>query len=297
MKASIPGVLATSSFLLAAMAHAAPVLDQEHAPPFNSAGLSVADDRTQIQTFTVGITGLLTRIDVKIARGAQTVEDLVLGVWSATSSGVLLYELVTVSVPPSTVALGEAYFVSIELGAGAVMVNAGAQLAITLDSLAGNLPPFEERWVVEIGGQYAGGTAYTYIPFFHFQQLEDWGFRTYVDPVATVTTIDIKPGSDRNPVNPRSRGNIPVAVLSTAVFDALAINPSSVRFGPQGTEARPVGAAVDDVNDDGRPDLLLHFDMEQVGFICGQTSASLSGQTIAGDSLQGSDSIATVGCK
>jgi hypothetical protein len=117
-----------------------------------------------------------------------------------------------------------------------------------------------------------------------------------VDPVTAVTTIDIKPGSDRNPVNPRSRGTIPVAVLSTAVFDATTVDPSSVRFGPQGTEARPVRAGVEDVNDDGRADLLLNFDLQQIGFICGQTSASLSGQTIAGDALQGSDAVATVGC-
>jgi len=39
-------------------------------------------------------------------------------------------------------------------------------------------------------------------------------------------TIDIMPGSDKNPVNPTSRGVIPVAILTTEDFDAASVDPA-----------------------------------------------------------------------
>jgi hypothetical protein len=52
-----------------------------------------------------------------------------------------------------------------------------------------------------------------------------------------------------------------------------------------------------DVNKDGRPDLLLHFRTQDSGIECGDTSASLTGRTVKGEPMQGSDTITTVGCK
>jgi hypothetical protein len=40
-------------------------------------------------------------------------------------------------------------------------------------------------------------------------------------------SIDIKPGSAPNSINPRSRGVIPVAILTTDTFDALDIDPKT----------------------------------------------------------------------
>lgn len=108
-------------------------------------------------------------------------------------------------------------------------------------------------------------------------------------------TLDIKPGSFPNVINPRSRGVIPVAVLTTADFDATRIDPETVAFGPAGAE--PVHAVFKDVNADGKTDLLLHFRTEETGFTCASTSAKLSGSTQDGLSFEGIDSIRTVGCK
>jgi hypothetical protein len=44
--------------------------------------------------------------------------------------------------------------------------------------------------------------------------------------------IDIKPGSFPNSINPRSKGVIPVAILTTDTFDATTVDPLSVTFGP-----------------------------------------------------------------
>jgi hypothetical protein len=109
--------------------------------------------------------------------------------------------------------------------------------------------------------------------------------------------IDIKPGSDPAPINPKSQGVIPVAILTTDTFDATTVNASTVRFGKTGTEAAIVRSALEDVDGDGDTDLLLDFNTQDTGIQCGDTSASLTGETADGQSIQGSDAIVTTGCK
>lgn len=110
-------------------------------------------------------------------------------------------------------------------------------------------------------------------------------------------TLDIKPGGLPNSVNPRSRGVIPVAILTTSTFDATTIDPLSVRFGLRGaTEAHGRGH-IEDVDGDGDLDLVLHFRTEETGIGCGETSASLTGRTFEGQEIEGADSIRTAGCK
>jgi hypothetical protein len=99
-----------------------------------------------------------------------------------------------------------------------------------------------------------------------------------------------------NRVNVRSRGNLPVAILSTNAFDAKTVNATTVRFGLTGTEAAPVRVTVEDVNGDGRADLRLLFATQASGIPCGATSASLTGQTTSGQAIHGSDTIMTTGC-
>jgi hypothetical protein len=108
--------------------------------------------------------------------------------------------------------------------------------------------------------------------------------------------IDIKPGGFPNSINPRSKGLIPVAILSTSAFDATTVDPTTVRFGAAGTEAPAVKSAEEDVDGDGDTDLILHFNTQQSGIQCGHTSASLTGATFSGQKIEGSDSIKTAGC-
>jgi len=112
----------------------------------------------------------------------------------------------------------------------------------------------------------------------------------------TTVQIDIKPGAFPNRLNPKSKGVIPVTILSTASFDATTVDPLSVRFGPAGaTEAHNKGH-LGDVDGDGDQDVLLHFKTQQTGIQCGDTSASLAGSTFSGKAIKGTDSIQTVGC-
>jgi hypothetical protein len=125
----------------------------------------------------------------------------------------------------------------------------------------------------------------------------DIGAIEFQSPAVLTVTIDIKPGSAPNSINPKSRGVIPVAILTTDAFGATTVDPLSVRFGPHGaTEAHHKGH-IEDINHDGEPDLVLHFQTQATGIQCGDTSAALIGETFDGEPIQGSDSIKTVGCK
>jgi hypothetical protein len=110
-----------------------------------------------------------------------------------------------------------------------------------------------------------------------------------------LVAIDIKPGNDRNPINPRSRGRLTVAILVTDEFDASTVDVSTVQFGRGAAE--PVWYRLYDVGADGDWDLVLKFNTQDTGIVCGDTEATLTGETFDGLSFAGTDSIKTVGCK
>jgi hypothetical protein len=109
--------------------------------------------------------------------------------------------------------------------------------------------------------------------------------------------IDIKPGRFPNSINPRSEGKTPVAILTTGAFDATSVDPSTVRFGRSGNDASPVRSATRDVDGDGDIDMILHFNTQDTGIQCGDTSASLTGRVPGGQAIGGSDSVNIVGCR
>lgn len=126
---------------------------------------------------------------------------------------------------------------------------------------------------------------------------------TETQPEQLTPQIDIKPGGFPNSINPENKGKIPVAILSTDAtdntisFDATTVDPITVRFGPTGTEAAPVQHALEDIDGDGDTDIILRFNTEDTDIECGDTSATLIGETFSGQAIQGTDSIRTVGCK
>ena len=98
-----------------------------------------------------------------------------------------------------------------------------------------------------------------------------------------------------NRISPHSSEPVSVVILSTADFDAGQIDPASVRFGPR--QAPIHGAAhTDDVDGDGKADLLLRFVSAHTGVACGDSHAQLRGRTFRGARIQGRDSIKTIDC-
>ena len=129
--------------------------------------------------------------------------------------------------------------------------------------------------------------------------LTDWGgsLRVLTSPPIAEVQVDVKPGSAENPINPRSRGVIPVAILTGGGFDATTVDPATVRFGHTGSEAAPVHSFIADADLDGDIDLFVFFKTPDTKIQCGDVSALLTGMTRGGQRIRGADAIRTVGCK
>ncbi len=79
--------------------------------------------------------------------------------------------------------------------------------------------------------------------------------------------IDIKPGSgEYSPINPKSKGKVPVALITSGDFDATQVDPTSVTFGATGTEASATKCRTQDVDSDGNLDMLCHFNNQDAKF-------------------------------
>ena len=93
------------------------------------------------------------------------------------------------------------------------------------------------------------------------------------------STIDIKPGSDLNNINLKSKGVVPVAVLSTDDFDASTIDTDTdtVKF----AGVSPVRWTMEDVDDDGDEDMLFHFRTKDLELDENSTKATLTVDGIA----------------
>lgn len=111
-----------------------------------------------------------------------------------------------------------------------------------------------------------------------------------VTPQVQQINIEIKPGNDGlAPINPRSNGKIPVALLSSNAFDAMNVDITSLSFGPTGDESSlgHCGRDGEDVNGDGRLDLVCHFENQKAGFAKGDLEGIVRGKLKWGARFEG----------
>jgi hypothetical protein len=117
------------------------------------------------------------------------------------------------------------------------------------------------------------------------------------DPQVQTIGIDIKPGLRViSRINPRSRGEIPVALLSSGTFDATTVDVSSLKFGHSGDEQslkRCLKRGID-VNRDGKPDLLCFFENQQAGFEPSDEQATLKGMTAERTPFEGTGTLKVI---
>ena len=195
----------------------------------------------------------------------------------------------------------DVYFASSSDGGSTFSAN----VPITDSSFAtpSNLPGTEPWFGEYLGLEVDSSTAYVAFTSGLNDSKGDVFFDSQPNASTLQVVIDIKPGSDPNAINPRSKGLIPVAILSTQTasgepidFDATTVNPASVAFGPAGALEAHARGHIEDVDGDGDQDLLLHFRTQSTGIACGDTAAGLTGTTFGGQAIAGSDSIVTPGC-
>ena len=115
-------------------------------------------------------------------------------------------------------------------------------------------------------------------------------------PVMGVS-IDIKPGSFPNTINLGSGGTVPVAIFSTASFDARTVDPLTVTLASAPVKLKGKGtpmASFEDVNGDGLLDLVVHVETTALQLSASDTVAVLEGQTTGGTMIRGNDSVRVV---
>ena len=154
---------------------------------------------------------------------------------------------------------------------GSVMITADGRF-VTFVSAASNLVPGDTNGVRDI---FVASNPLWFLP----------------------VPIDIKPGSFPNSINLGSGGTVPVAIFSTATFDATRVDPTTVTLANAGLQFRGNGtpmASFQDVNGDGRLDLVIHVSTEALQLTAGDVEAVLEGRTTSGLRIRGSDSVRVV---
>jgi hypothetical protein len=176
-------VVTATPFLLQATPSIAATLDQENpliTSPSGFTALSVANNFTQAQTFTSGLTGTLSRVTVGINRNFNTTEDITLSILTTDSAGAPGSLLTSTSLTPANIDT-EISLVSFDVSGANLILEVGDILAIQLTSPAANDFPFEERYQWQLGASYARGQSFTNGS--GRLRSEDFVFQTFVTTV------------------------------------------------------------------------------------------------------------------
>jgi uncharacterized membrane protein len=128
------------------------------------------------------------------------------------------------------------------------------------------------------------------------------------ESVTIKVKVDIKPWSCRNPVNVRSHGVLPVAILGTEDLDVTTIDTASIRLAgvaPIRSDYKDVGSPKNDAKKcacasarkDGLIDLTLKFDTQKIVQAIGEVSRGdivtleLTGTLNDGTPVEGADTV------
>jgi hypothetical protein len=108
--------------------------------------------------------------------------------------------------------------------------------------------------------------------------------------------VDLKPGSDRNPIHVDGRGVVPVLVYGADDLRVEDIDPETLAFGPGAAGvAHANGPHLGDRDGDGRLDLLVHVRVRDAAIAPDAELVCLTGETWDGRPFEGCDSVTPVG--
>jgi len=163
------------------------------------------------------------------------------------------------------------------------------------DVTSGTIDPSGTYFTPDIGficlltGMYGGDAGFIDLAFYVFSE----GVHIFLAPPALEVIevmIDIKPVSKQNNINLKSKGVVPVAVLTTDDFDAATIDPTTAEFA--GVE--PKWWKLMDVDHDGDDDMMFLFKMRELDLDQDSTEATLTAQVSSGTIISGTDEVKIV---
>jgi hypothetical protein len=171
------------------LVNAVPILDQSNpgTGAFHNFGkVGASSQYTLAQTFTAGLTGQLTGVDIYVTKRGTPTDPLVINLLGTLGPAPdETNSLASLSINESLISTTTApYF--LDLSSLAVFVTAGTQYAIEYfsdNAFTGNV----NQYTLWRGGAYAGGQAWTNngslgaAPTIAYTSVSDWGFQTYVD--------------------------------------------------------------------------------------------------------------------
>jgi hypothetical protein len=105
----------------------------------------------------------------------------------------------------------------------------------------------------------------------------------------------VLPGDEANVVYPNKGGKLPIAILSSAEFDATQVYVSGLKINQQPYVAELVG--VENVDGLHGPDLVTQFPVQSSAIFCDDTEVSITGYTNNGDSISGTGAIDATQCE
>ena len=185
-------VLLVFSMHYATTASAAPILDQSFAASDPNFGAAAIQTQYLAQTFTVGVDGLLSSVEVAAYATPGETDPVTLSIFATSGglpTGAALYSTVfSPTILPSAALVFDAatVFTAFDVASAGISVNVGDVLALSLSSSGGGIPWTLWRMQNESATTYAGGAASR-----STDQGATWAFsghdaafRTFVDPAA-----------------------------------------------------------------------------------------------------------------
>lgn len=166
------------------------------------------------------------------------------------------------------------------------------------DGMTDNFQDPAETYKVSDPTFFRDGTNVIEFEIHNFDNPTAFDYKATVSFGGRGVAIDIKPGDAINSINLSSNGSVPVAILSSADFDARNVNPYSVSMAGASVnlkgKAQTPMASFGDVNGDGRPDLVVHITTQALNLAEGEAEAFLTGYTYGGVPFFGRDSVRIV---
>jgi hypothetical protein len=107
--------------------------------------------------------------------------------------------------------------------------------------------------------------------------------------------IDVLPGDEANVVYPNIGGKLPIAILSSAEFDATQVYVPGLKINLQENVAELVG--VENVDGLHGPDMVTKFSVQSSAIFCDDTEVSITGYTNNGDYISGVGAIDATQCE